>query len=266
MLSLFLHPSIPVDPSALKNLDSNIKKNTAFIKKCKTGLTADVAPQLLNDIKKLSLEKYISEIVAAILEGLLRCRLSVDVAAAVDVISALHQRFPDTFTLLFTYHLAKALAPSPKLTHQQLAQAGSTPEQREKEEASRISRQRILCRVATDLWLAKVLRNIEDGVATLGAEGSAGVSSKSGQAAKDSVAALLVSGSKDPRNAADSSKASPNFVYVILHDLVRSDGERKAHAASSYEASMNDDHSSLSFRIHWNSLQETRSMSTCQLC
>lgn len=74
-----------LDPSALKNLDSNIKKNTAFIKKCKTGLTADVSTQLLNDIKKLSLEKYISEIVAAILEGLLRCKLSADVAAAIEV-------------------------------------------------------------------------------------------------------------------------------------------------------------------------------------
>lgn len=74
-----------LDPSTLKNLDSNIKKNTAFIKKCKTGLTADVSTQLLNDIKKLSLEKYISEVVAAILEGLLRCKLSADVAAAIEV-------------------------------------------------------------------------------------------------------------------------------------------------------------------------------------
>ncbi|KAF9209638.1 hypothetical protein BGZ59_010023, partial [Podila verticillata] len=211
-------------PSALKNLDSNIKKNTAFIKKCKTGLTADVSTQLLNDIKKLSLEKYISEIVAAILEGLLRCKLSADVAAAIEVVSALHQRFPDTFTLLFTYHLAKALAPAPKLTHQQLAQAGSTPEQREKEEVSRISRQRVLSRVAADLWLAGVLRNIEDGVSTLGADGSTGVTTKSGQATKDSVAGLLVP-IKDQKGAPDTtnSKATPNFIYSILHDLLAGD-------------------------------------------
>ncbi|KAF9114715.1 hypothetical protein BGX27_010025 [Mortierella sp. AM989] len=217
--------SLSKHPSALKNLDSNIKKNTGFIKKCKTGLTADVSAQLLNDIKKLSLEKYISEIVAAILEGLLRCKLSVDVAAAVEVISALHQRFPDTFTLLFTHHLAKALAPSPKLTHQQLAQAGSTPEQREKEEASRVSRQRVLCRVATDLWLAGVLRNVEDGVATLSAEGTAGVSSKAGQASKDNVAGLLINQSKDPKGAtsAEGSKSFPTFIYTILHDLLAGD-------------------------------------------
>ncbi|KAI8350112.1 armadillo-type protein [Mortierella sp. GBAus27b] len=178
---------------------------------------------LLNDIKKLSLEKYISEIVAAILEGLSRCKLGPDVAAAVEVISALHQRFPDTFTLLFTYHLAKALAPSPKLTHQQLAQAGTTPEQREKEETARVSKQRILCRVAADLWLVGVLRNVEDGVATLTAEGTAGVSSKTSQVAKDSVAALLVSQGKDSKGAADNAKAFPNFVYSILHDLLVGD-------------------------------------------
>ncbi|KAG0198675.1 hypothetical protein BGX28_007898, partial [Mortierella sp. GBA30] len=216
-------PLLDLDPSALRNLDSNIKKNTAFIKKCKTGLTADVSTQLLNDIKKLSLEKYISEIVSAILEGLLRCKLSADVAAAVEVISALHQRFSDTFTLLFTYHLAKALAPSPKLTHQQLAQAGSTPEQREKEEISRVSRQRILCRVAIDLWLVGVLRNVEDGVATLSAEGTAGVSSKAGQVIKDDVAGLLVSSSKDSKGTADNAKGFPNFVYSVLHDLLTGD-------------------------------------------
>ncbi|KAF9958268.1 hypothetical protein BGZ65_001564, partial [Modicella reniformis] len=213
-----------LDLSALKNLDSNIKKNTGFIKKCKTGLTADVSAQLLNDIKKLSLEKYISEIVTAILEGLLRCKLSVDVAAAVEVISALHQRFPDTFTLLLTYHLIKALAPSPKLTHQQLAQAGTTPEQREKEESARVSRQRVLCRVAADLWLAGVLRNVEDGVATLSAEGTAGVSNKTPQVAKDSVASLLVGQGKDSKNhTVENIKSFPNFVYSVLHDLLAGD-------------------------------------------
>ncbi|KAF9920881.1 hypothetical protein FBU30_009178 [Linnemannia zychae] len=213
------------DPSALRNLDSNIKKNTAFIKKCKTGLTADVSTQLLNDIKKLSLEKYISEIVAAILEGLLRCKLSADVTAATEVISALHQRFPDTFTQLFTYHLAKALAPSPKLTHQQLAQAGTTPEQREKEESARISRQRVLSRVATELWLVGVLRNVEDGVATLGAEGSTGVSTKGSSTNKDTAVAALIGSSKDTKGAHADGKAMPNFIYTILHDLLAGDKE-----------------------------------------
>ncbi|KAF9426064.1 hypothetical protein BGZ94_006975 [Podila epigama] len=149
---------------------------------------------------------------------------SADVAAAIEVISALHQRFPDTFTLLLTYHLAKALAPSPKLTHQQLAQSGSTPEQREKEETSRISRQRVLSRVATDLWLVGVLRNVEDGVSTLGADGSSGVVGKAGQSTKDSVAGLLVQ-NKDQKGAPDTanSKTTPNFIYTVFHDLLSGD-------------------------------------------
>lgn len=41
--------------------------------------------QLLNDINKLSLEKYISEIVGSVMEGLLKCKTSVDIAAGVEV-------------------------------------------------------------------------------------------------------------------------------------------------------------------------------------
>ena len=66
-------------------MDSNIKKNTAFIKKCKTSLGADMKTQLLNDINKLTLEKYISEIVGSVLEGMLKCKTSVDVSACVEV-------------------------------------------------------------------------------------------------------------------------------------------------------------------------------------
>jgi regulator of nonsense transcripts 2 len=62
-----------VDPTKFRSLDSNIKKNTAFIKKCKTSLQADYQTQLLNDINKLSLEKYISEIVGAVIEGMAKC-------------------------------------------------------------------------------------------------------------------------------------------------------------------------------------------------
>lgn len=65
------------------------------------------------------------------------------------------------------------------------------------------------------------MRNIEDGVSTLGADGSTGVTTKSGQATKDSVAGLLVP-IKDQKGAPDAtnSKATPNFIYSIFHDLV----------------------------------------------
>lgn len=74
-----------LDPTKFKNLDSNIKKNTTFIKKCKTSMAADSAPQLLNDIRKLTLEKYISEVVGSVIEGLLKCKTGNDIAAAVEV-------------------------------------------------------------------------------------------------------------------------------------------------------------------------------------
>lgn len=46
---------------------------------------ADMKTQLLNDIHKLSLEKYISEIVGSVMEGMLKCKTSVDVTACVEV-------------------------------------------------------------------------------------------------------------------------------------------------------------------------------------
>ncbi|KAG1175001.1 hypothetical protein G6F70_000728 [Rhizopus microsporus] len=147
-----------------KNLDSNIKKNTAFIKKCKTSLGADMKTQLLNDINKLTLEKYISEIVGSVLEGMLKCKTSVDVSACVEVISALHQRFPDTFTLLLSGQLSKSLQPPNK---QYLATLSA--EQREKEESARITKQRTYLRIACELWLVGVLRSVSDGKSVLAA-------------------------------------------------------------------------------------------------
>lgn len=78
-------PHLTLDASKFRSLDSNIKKNTAFIKKCKTSLQADYQKQLLNDINKLSLEKYISEIVGAVIEGMAKCKTSADVASCVEV-------------------------------------------------------------------------------------------------------------------------------------------------------------------------------------
>lgn len=72
-------------PATLNNLDSNMKKNTTFIKKCKTSLAAEYRQQLLNDIKKLSLEKYISEIVVSVMDGMLKCKTSTDLGSCVEV-------------------------------------------------------------------------------------------------------------------------------------------------------------------------------------
>lgn len=56
--------------------------------------------QLLNDINKLSLEKYISEIVGSVMEGMLKCKTSVDLAACSEVSHSLSS----LFILLFYPH------------------------------------------------------------------------------------------------------------------------------------------------------------------
>lgn len=93
----------PLDTAQPKNLDSNIKKNTTFIKKCKTSLAADYRQQLLNDIKKLSLEKYISEIVVSVMEGLLKCKTSTDIAAGVEVRMTSFVKSIRSYSLLHLY-------------------------------------------------------------------------------------------------------------------------------------------------------------------
>ncbi|KAI9031872.1 armadillo-type protein [Phycomyces nitens] len=203
------------DPSLYKNLDSNIKKNTAFIKKCKTALTADSSQQLLNDIKKLSLEKYISEIVGSVLEGMAKCKNSTDISACAEVISALHQRFPDTFTLLLTFGIFKILQLPSKQYLSTLA-----PEQREKEETSRILRQRTYLRIAVELWLVGVLRNIEDGIPSLASANLEGV-----EAPRDGVAGMVGSTKEKKKDDKEIDKDSKTggFVYRILKDLLSSD-------------------------------------------
>ncbi|KAG2224950.1 hypothetical protein INT45_000071 [Circinella minor] len=208
------------DASQYKNLDSNIKKNTTFIKKCKTSLAADSTQQLLNDIKKLSLEKYISEIVGAVLEGMLKCKSTTDISACVEVISALHQRFPETFTLLLTYNLAKALSQPSRQHLNSLSQ-----DQRDKEESTRISRQRTYLRISVELWLADVLRNVEDGIPSLASTSLEGVESQ-----RDGVAGFVGSSSstslKSRKKEDNEKKTKSNFVYNALKGLLSNDLEQ----------------------------------------
>ena len=61
------------------------------------------------------------------------------------------------FTLPLTANILRNLAPA---NPQQLATL--TADQREKEESSRLVRQRVLLRVTTELWLVNVVRSISD--------------------------------------------------------------------------------------------------------
>lgn len=71
---------------SLKNLDSSLKKNTAYIKRLKTSLNAaDSVAVLLKESRTLSLDKYLSEIVTAASECLVRCKTAAEIWGAVEV-------------------------------------------------------------------------------------------------------------------------------------------------------------------------------------
>lgn len=140
------------------SLDSSLKKNTAFIKRLRTVITSSTLNTFLQEIRTLSLLKYLSEIISACYEGLTRLKTTGEIEAAVEIVSALHQRFgPEEFTEYLGWLLGKGMATPDKSLLKSLA-----PEVREKEEKERLVRQRALLRVITELWLLGVLRTLDD--------------------------------------------------------------------------------------------------------
>ncbi|KAL7926332.1 armadillo-type protein [Trichoderma austrokoningii] len=155
------------------SLDSSLKKNTAFIKRLRTAISAATLSTFLQEIRTLSLHKYLSEIISACYEGLCRLKTPGEIEAAVEIVSALHQRFgPTEFTEYLTWLLGKGMATPDRSILKSLP-----AEVREKEEKERITRQRALLRVITELWLVGVLRTLDDASkpddATKGATGKA---------------------------------------------------------------------------------------------
>jgi len=137
-----------------------MKRNTAFIKRLRTAITASATNIFLQEIRTLSLHKYLSEIISACYEGLSKLKLPVDIAAGVEIFSALHQRFgPEEFTSYVGWLVGRGLSTPDK------AQLKALPQDvREKEEKERIARHRTLLRVATELWLTGALRSLDDAV------------------------------------------------------------------------------------------------------
>lgn len=152
-----------IDPSSdvfpvQESLDSNMKKNTAFIKRLRTAINPAGVPTFLQEIRTLSLHKYLTEIVSACFEGLCRLKVAGEVAAGVEVVSALHQRFgPQEFTCYLGWLIGRGLSTPDKSQLKTLPQ-----DVREREEKERIARQRVLLRIATELWLVGVLKSLED--------------------------------------------------------------------------------------------------------
>ena len=139
-----------------KALDPSLKRNTAYIKRLRTSLhSAESVPILIKESTLLSLEKYTSELVAAALEGLSRAKVGSEIWGVVEVLSALHSRFPKQFTIPFTAHFLALLQPTSKA---QLAALQT--DQREKEENARVSRQRNLHRILGELEAVAVIKGI----------------------------------------------------------------------------------------------------------
>lgn len=130
-------------PPPLGKLDSSFKKNTAFAKKLRTAVNQEGLAAVLRDIRGLSLEKYLSEVVASVTEGVLKCTKLEDVWAAVEIVSALHQRFGAAFTspLLANVLQLMATAAAPPLS---------------------AARQAVMMRVMMELCLVGVFRTVSD--------------------------------------------------------------------------------------------------------
>ncbi|RAL12804.1 regulator of nonsense transcripts 2 [Aspergillus homomorphus CBS 101889] len=206
-----------------KNLDSALKKNTAFIKRLRTGINASAQQTFLADIRTLSLHKYLSEIISACYEGLCKLKSPGEIATGVEIASALHQRFgPGEFTRQIGWLLGRGLSTPDKGQLKALSQ-----EVREREEKERLSRHRVLLRVVTELWLVGVLRMLDDidrpddlGAAATKGGKDAGVVGK----ATDGPVK-----SKAPPSAANKDgageKESEPFPMEVLKDLLGHDRE-----------------------------------------
>lgn len=197
-----------------KSLDSSLKKNTAFIKRLRTAITAATLSTFIQEIRTLSLHKYLSEIISACYEGLCKLKSPGEIEAGVEIVSALHQRFgPAEFTEYLGWLVGKGLATPEKSLLKNLA-----ADTREKEEKERIIRQRVLLRVVTELWLVGVLRTLSD--VSRPDDTSRGKESLSGTAGKTLDAKLKVNGS------GKGGGAEP-FPLEVLKDLL---GHDRDHA------------------------------------
>ena len=88
-----INSNVEVRPTEddLRKLDSNMKKNTAFVRKVKT-YTESQKTAILKDISALNLNKYIGEIATAITEAKLKMS---DVQSLLEICSVLHRKYAD---------------------------------------------------------------------------------------------------------------------------------------------------------------------------
>ncbi|GAA6010941.1 hypothetical protein JCM10207_004002 [Rhodosporidiobolus poonsookiae] len=144
----------------LGKLDTSLKRHTALLVKFRSSLNTPASvPAIVKEVNQLALEKYVEEAVGAVVEGVGKCKTGPETAGAVEVVSAMHQRFPDLFTPAFNALLLLGLKPS--------SSTASDRDIREKEDNARIAKQRGLLRVVGELEAVGIVRK-EGGKGTPG--------------------------------------------------------------------------------------------------
>lgn len=200
-----------------KSLDSALKKNTAFIKRLRTGITASAQTTFLSEIRTLSLHKYLSEIISAFYEGACKLKSPGEIAAGVEIASALHQRFgPDEFTKQLGWLLGRGMS-----TPDKAQMKAWTQDVREREEKERLMRQRVLLRVVTELWLVGVLRTLDDveRPEDLGTKGKDGTPSMGGKNSEGLTKA------RQAQTPARAGQDTDPFPLEVIKDLLGYDRE-----------------------------------------
>ncbi|KAK4050682.1 mRNA decay protein [Microbotryomycetes sp. JL201] len=147
-------------PEGLGKLDPSLKRHTTLLNKLKTQLNVSAgAAAIVKEIGSLSLERHIEEAVGAVGEGLLKCKTATEVMAAAEVISALHQRFPEQFTIPFNQQLLQSMKVHATNT-------SADKDVQEKDDQSRVIKQRGLLRVLAELELIGIVKKVVPGEIT----------------------------------------------------------------------------------------------------
>ena len=131
--------------TTLKSLDSSLKKVTAFLKKIKERLGEETRKQLLEELPKLNLSKYVEEVALGVSEAELKLK---DLAAAAEFCSAMHVAYAP-----FAAALAPHLRKNAMLTPPPPAKPGAPPTvpESDSQRSSRLTKKRVSLRLIFEL-------------------------------------------------------------------------------------------------------------------
>ncbi|EPX70736.1 uncharacterized protein SOCG_04221 [Schizosaccharomyces octosporus yFS286] len=191
--------------SVQKSLDSSLKKNTAFMKRCRTSLTADNYDLFIKEIKSLSLEKFVPEIILSITEGLSKCRSVKDIQAAVRIVFFLYQRFSVSFIRPLLANLYSMLYPSPADSISgNLSRSSSAVTVSEsisnKGTSVNIAKTRALLRIFVEFWLHGLVHVPDD--------------------FKDFLPAVYASGKKFRKGLFEEKSLQTPLVVILVEDVL----------------------------------------------